>query len=219
MILGITNKVSDIRTMFKSIHPDPTTGMLEIVNASFIADEPAIFGTVNEDYVKRELFWYLTQSRNVLDIPSPIPKVWLNVAAADGRINSNYGWCVFSTENGRQFSCAIATLKRDKHSRQAALIYNRPSMHTDATVNGMKDFMCTYAQQLLIRDNKLHLLSFMRSNDAVFGYKNDVAWANYLLTEAHKELLPTYSDLTIGNVVWNAASLHIYPRHQHLLTQ
>jgi len=216
-MIGIDNRVSDIRTMFKNITPDPNTGMLEIVNASFIADEPAIFGTVNEDWNKRELFWYLTQSRNVLDIPSPIPKVWLNVAAADGRINSNYGWCVFSTENGRQFSCAIATLKRDKHSRQAALIYNRPSMHTDATVNGMKDFMCTYAQQLLIRDDKLYLTVLQRSMDAIYGYKGDFSWANYLLDEALKELQPTYPQLTKGSIIWNAMSLHVYPMHHHLV--
>ena len=42
--------------------------MIEIIGASFIADEPAIFGTVNEDYVRRELNWYESQSLNVYDI-------------------------------------------------------------------------------------------------------------------------------------------------------
>jgi hypothetical protein len=28
------------------------------MNAAFFANQPAIFGTVNEDYVKRELEWY-----------------------------------------------------------------------------------------------------------------------------------------------------------------
>jgi len=216
-MIATNTKVSDIRTMFKSIKPDPTTGMLEIVNASFIADEPIIFGTENKDYIERELKWYLSQSLNVNDIPAPVPQIWQNVADANGKINSNYGYLVFSTENGRQYECAISTLKRDKHSRQAALIYNRPSIHIDAYTNGMKDFICTYSQQFIIRDNKLHLLVYMRSNDAVFGYKNDVAWAKYLLNKAYTDLLSTYSDLSVGSIVWNAASLHIYPRHIHLV--
>jgi len=39
--------------------------MLEIRSASFVADEPAIFGTPNEDYIRRELAWYESQSLNV----------------------------------------------------------------------------------------------------------------------------------------------------------
>jgi len=216
-MIGIDNRVSDIRTMFRNISPDPETGMLEIVNASFIADEPIIFGKENLDYIERELQWYLSQSLYVSDIPEPIPQIWQNVASTDGKINSNYGYLVFSTENGRQYSCAVSTLKRDKNSRQASMIYTRPSIHNDAFKNGMHDFICTYAQQFIIRNNKLHLLVYMRSNDAVFGYKNDVAWAKYLLNKAHNELLSTYSGLEIGDIVWNAASLHIYPRHIHLV--
>jgi len=31
---------------------------IELIGASFIADEPAIFGEVNYDYVQEELDWY-----------------------------------------------------------------------------------------------------------------------------------------------------------------
>jgi thymidylate synthase len=59
----------------------------------------------------------------------------------------------------------------------------------------------------------------MRSNDAVFGYKGDLAWANYLVDQALLILKETYPDLTKGKIVWNAASLHIYPRHHHLINE
>jgi hypothetical protein len=32
--------------------------MLELPGASFLATEPSIFGTVNEEYVSREIQWY-----------------------------------------------------------------------------------------------------------------------------------------------------------------
>ncbi len=210
-------RVSDIRTMFRNITPDPTTGMLELVNANFIADEPSIFGTVNEDWNKRELQWYLSQSLDVRDIPEPIPKTWKDVASTKHKINSNYGWCVFSRENGFQFDNALSALQKDKHSRQACLIYNRPSMHEDSKVDSMKDFMCTFSQQFLIRNDKLHFLSYMRSNDAIFGYKGDYAWATYLHNEALDVLQCSYKDLQKGDLIWNCASLHIYPRHHHLV--
>ena len=35
---------------------------IELVGANFVADEPLIFGTVNEDYVERELAWYKSKS-------------------------------------------------------------------------------------------------------------------------------------------------------------
>jgi thymidylate synthase len=41
---------------------------IELMGASFIADEPAIFGTVNQDYVKSEIDWYLSGSTNINDL-------------------------------------------------------------------------------------------------------------------------------------------------------
>ena len=41
--------------------------MLELRGESFIANEPAIFGTVNQEYVQHELDWYLSCSLNVND--------------------------------------------------------------------------------------------------------------------------------------------------------
>ena len=187
---------------------------VEIMNASFIADRPAIFGTVNEDYVERELKWYLSQSLNVNDIPEPVPAIWKAVATPDGRINSNYGWCIFSEENGSQYKNVAEQLKANPDSRRATMIYNRPSMHVDYNKDGMSDFMCTNAVQYLVRDGKLNALVYMRSNDAVFGYKNDYAWQRWVLDDLADEI-----GIPSGNVYWNVASLHVYERHFDLITK
>lgn len=185
---------------------------IEIMNASFVADSPAIFGTVNHDYVERELQWYKSMSLNVYDIPEPVPAIWKAVADKDGFINSNYGWCIYSEENGNQFKNVVEDLKRNPDSRRANMIYTRPSMHVDYNKNGMSDFMCTNNVQYLVRDGAVNALVYMRSNDAVFGYKNDFAWQKHVLDQVAEEI-----GIPSGIIYWNVSSLHVYERHFDLV--
>ena len=190
---------------------------VEIINASFIADEPVLFGTANIDYIERELHWYKSQSRNVNDIPGGTPEIWKCVATPDGYINSNYGWCIWSSQNHNQYTSVLDELVSNQDSRRATMIYTRPTMHTDYKLNGMSDFICTNTVQYLIRDNKLHALVYMRSNDAVFGYKNDYAWQKHVLDRMVLDLNDHALNITAGNIYWNVASLHVYERHFDLI--
>lgn len=185
---------------------------IEIVGASFIADEVAIFGEVNEDYVQRELDWYISKSLNVNDIPGDPPKIWKDVATPDGRINSNYGWCIFSAENHFQFENVITELIKNPNSRRALAIYTRPSMWYDYNKDGMSDFMCTNAVQYLIRNGKLNVVVQMRSNDVIFGYRNDYAWQKYVQLELCAAL-----HVQPGNITWQVGSLHVYEPHFYLI--
>ena len=211
--------VSDIRnTLYRKLitkeYVTDKTGVktLEIMNASFIADQPSIIGKVNEDYVERELAWYKSQSLNVNDIPGETPAIWKAVATEDGYINSNYGWCIWSDENHNQYTNVLDELKKNPDSRRANMIYTRPTMHSDYNRNGMSDFMCTNNVQYLIRNGELNALVYMRSNDAVFGYKNDWAWQKHVLDSLCNEL-----NIPAGQIYWNVSSLHIYERHFGLL--
>ena len=187
---------------------------IEIINAAFFANQPTIFGTVNEDYVQRELEWYKSMSLNVNDIPGGPPEIWKMVANPNGYINSNYGWCIYSQQNGDQYQNVLNELIKNPLSRRATMIYNRPSMHEDYNKGGMSDFMCTNAVQYLIRNNRLNALVYMRSNDAVFGYKNDYAWQKYVLEQLVADLRNEWLEsLEIGDIYWNVASLHVYERH------
>lgn len=192
-------------------------GNLELVNAHFVADEPSIFGTVNEDWNEREVDWYFSMSRNVNDIMPPVPQIWQKVASKDGLINSNYGWCIFSSENGKQYVNCAESLEKNRESRQAVMIYTRPSMHVDSKENGMSDFICTNVVQTLIRNNTLQYFVYMRSNDAVFGFKGDFHWHTVVRDLLWDRLQMTYQGLQKGNIHWNACSLHVYPRHFHLV--
>jgi thymidylate synthase len=186
--------------------------MLEIINANFIADQPAIFGTPNEDYIKREIQWYESMSLNVNDIPGSTPKIWQQVADESGNINSNYGWCIWSENNYSQYNNVVSELQINPESRRAIMIYTRPSMWLDYCMNDMSDFMCTNAVQYMIRDGLVHAIVQMRSNDVVFGYLNDWAWQKHVLNMLSNDL-----GIAAGNIYWNAGSFHVYSRHFDLV--
>lgn len=191
---------------------------IEIQNAHFIADKPWIIREPNYEYFNRELEWYISQSLNVNDIPGGAPTMWKACADKDGFIHSNYGWVIFSDENENQFMHCKNKLLEDKHTREAVMIYDRPSMQTEYNKNGMHDFMCTQYVQYFIneRDGKEYVdcIVNIRSNDAVFGYDNDCLWFDYVLN-----LLADYltndsgREINKGIIYWNAGSLHVYERH------
>lgn len=217
--MHLRNSVADVRQTFKElkaqrIYVTDKTGvdMLEIVNASFVANEPAIFGVVNEDYVRRELEWYESKSLNVHDIPGGPPAIWKQVADRDGLINSNYGWCIWSDTNGNQYDRVVDELKKNPFSRRAVMIYTRPTMWYEYDYNGRSDFMCTNTVQYMIRDNLLHSVVQMRSNDVIFGYKNDYAWQSHVLDKLCGDL-----GVKRGQIHWNVGSLHVYGRHFDLV--
>lgn len=188
--------------------------MLEIIHASFIADEDTIFGPVNWDYVKREIAWYESMSLNVNDIPGGTPAIWKQVATPDGVINSNYGYLIGSASNYEQYRHCREELQRNPFSRRAVMIYNRPSMWYDYNKDGMSDFICTFAHQYFIRDGALHASVTMRSNDVVFGYRNDRAWAAHVQNMLAKDL-----NVEVGNLYWFAGSLHVYERHFDMIKE
>lgn len=218
--------VTDIRIAFADLYTDwvrngeDPNAMLQIHGASFDANEPLIFGSINTEYVEREFGWYQSQSLFVKDIPGGPPKIWAQVADRDGRINSNYGYLIYSDDNHNQFVKATNALLTDRNSRQAVMIYTRPSIHDEWNANGMHDFICTNAVQFQVMpDGELTVTVQMRSNDAIFGYRNDYAWQEYVREMVYIRLWSqnTIENLHRGRIIWQVGNLHIYPRHRHLV--
>lgn len=191
-------------------------GNVALYGASFVADEDVMFHKPSEDYIRRESEWYHSQSLNVFDIPGKTPKIWRDCAAEDGTIISNYGWMLFSKENGNQFRNAIRSIKKDPNSRQAIAVFMRPSMHQEWNADGRHDFCCTYCYnfQYDANTNELDMVVNMRSNDAATGYTNDVRWAKEIWKKAQEEL-----GADEGTLVWRADNFHVYPRSFHELDE
>jgi thymidylate synthase len=208
-------KINDIRNYFveelifeKFVEDKTGVKTIEMIGAQFLADESTIFGSLNESYIAREIKWYNSKSLNVNDIDKPIPKIWKEVADKNGNINSNYGWCIYSYSNYYQYENCYDELKNNPNSRRAIMIYTRPSMQYAYRANGMSDFMCTNTVQYLIRDGALISIVNMRSNDVVFGYRNDRAWQYYVQSTLAAQL-----NVEVGDLIWNVGSLHVYERH------
>ena len=213
------NTVKDIRTAFvdmyrdKDIQPD---GNIEIIGASFLATEPTIFGKPNREYQEAEVRWYDTLSLNLKELEKEygkVPVIWKKYAAnSKGDINSNYGYLVYSALNGTQYEYVLQELKQNPKSRRATMVYTNPSMHTQYREHGKNDFVCTNAVTYYIKGTLIHAVVQMRSNDAVFGYINDLFWQRTVLRRLCKDL--GYEE---GQIVWQAQSLHVYPRHFSLI--
>lgn len=207
---------------------------IEVQNCHFIADKDWIVREPNYDYAQRELEWYKSQSLYVDDIPGKTPKIWESVASKTGdvcKINSNYGWCIFSNENGNQYRECLNALIKDNNTRQAVMFYNRPSMHKDANKDDMHDFMCTYQVQCFLnkyyyKENEnsnsfyvLRYIVYQRSQDLVFGYDNDILWHDYVANKLCRDLTSKIGIKVYPSFIeCNVGSAHIYERHFSFLT-
>ncbi len=196
---------------------------IELIGASFIATEPSIFGVPNEEYIERELEWYASESTNIYDIygikhlKEP-PAAWQYAGDEHGNINSNYGHLIYSEKYYSQFTQVVDELFKNPNSRRATMIYTRPSMWIEYNEGGKNDFICTNAVSYYIREDMIHAVVQMRSNDVVFGYKNDYAWQMHVLKELCKELSDlNYDELHPGTIQWQVQNLHVYERHFDLV--
>jgi thymidylate synthase len=52
----------------------------------------------------------------------------------------------------------------------------------------------------------------MRSNDVIFGYRNDYAWQLHVLQHMAEDL-----GYEVGDIHWQVQNLHVYERHFDLV--
>ena len=217
-------KVSDIRNYFieelkKENFTIDKTGQktIEVIGASFLADEPSIFGKPSDEYINHEILWYQSHSCNINDIYSgerEPPKAWQLSANKYGEINSNYGCLIASDKYYGQYGMALDELLHNKDSRRASMIYQRPSIWVEYEEDGKNDFICTNSVTYYIREGKLDCVVQMRSNDVIFGYRNDYAWQKAVLDDM-AYMLKVFP----GDIVWQVQNLHVYERHFNLVNR
>ena len=196
---------------------------IELIGASFIADEPVIFGKVNQTYVDAEITWYENQSTNIHDIygrdnKQPPPHAWQYAANEHGEINSNYGYLIYHPRFYQQYDQVLDELLNNPDSRRGTMIYTRPSIWKEYNDNDKNDFICTNAVSYYIRDNRLDCVVQMRSNDVVFGYKNDYAWQEFVLRRLASDIsFSRGEEIESGYIHWQVQNLHVYERHFKLV--
>ena len=168
-------------------------------------------------YVKAELDWYKSMDLSIIGHEGiENNPTWQSCCTKDDKkqINSNYGWCVFSEENGSQYDNCLEVLKKDKTTRNALIVYNRPEIYKDYKRGGMHDMICTMYSHFFIRSNRLYMIHNMRSNDIRFGLIcSDLAWNCFVYQNMYEDLKKVYPELKPATIVWTSDSLHLYKRH------
>ncbi len=169
----------------------------------------------NHEYAVAEWLWYLSRSPNVKNI-GKMASIWNDIKDRQSQVESNYGsylyhkpGMVLGCMGPSQWEWVINELMMDKDSRRATIVINQPyHKHKNS-----KDYPCTQYLHFFIRDNMLHMSANMRSNDAVFGFCNDVY--TFCLTQQMmwNEMVLVYPGLKMGHYYHSAGSFHIYERH------
>jgi thymidylate synthase len=221
-------KTDDIRWYFynefrqENFVTDKNGGkLIEMIGACFLADKPSIFGTPNQDYITREIAWYNSQIGNVNAISGKTPEAWKMAANDYGQVNSNYGQLIYSDKYFNQYGRVLDELLENDEGRRATMVYNRPSIWEEYNEEGKSDFICTNAVTYYIRNDKLFCVVQMRSNDVVFGYKNDYAWQLHVLETLVEDYNQCKNEIiepiTCGDIIWQVQNMHVYERHFDLV--
>lgn len=149
-------------------------------------------------YVVNELKWYLMGKRDDHSIMEHA-SMWENLVDDNGLIQSNYGHYF-----NEQIDSVVEILRVDPHSRRAVICINQPE-HNYA---GAPDVPCTMYMGFTIRNGDLNINVHMRSQDMVYGLRNDLP-----AFQMFKLMVATRMDLPPGRLHLSVDSLHIYERH------
>lgn len=222
-LLDEKNKGNIITTGSNASQAAGQEGYVELLAHQILLDPYSPYIYLSKDfstpkkYVKAELDWYKSMDLSIIGHEGiESNPTWQSCCTKDEKkeINSNYGWCVFSEENGSQYDNCLEVLKKDKTTRNAIIVYNRPSIYKDYKRDGMHDMICTMDSHFFIRNNKLMMVHNMRSNDIRYGFIcSDLAWNCFVYQNLYEDLKETYPDLEVGQIIWTSDSMHLYSRH------
>ena len=188
-------------------HGVPFGDTKALFNVGFYITEPLANAITNKErdwkleYAEAEWQWYLTGDPKIStlgEIYGKVPQIWERMADVTGKVNSNYGW---QWERNNQLNEAIYLLKRDKHTRQAAISIFDGKEYGNYT----HDTPCTYAVQFTILHGKLDMCVTMRSNDLWYGFCND----QYCFSKL-QALVAFKLDIEPGVYYHFAHNMHLY---------
>ncbi len=192
---------------------DPTALSIEVPARKF-----------KPSYGVAEWLWYLSQDRNVKNI-GKLASIWQRIANDKNEVESNYGFWIhglLSTKTGKnQWDWVVEELLNDRDPRRASITINQS--HHKGQNNA--DYPCTQYIHFFIRDNRLHLGVHMRSNDAVFGFCNDVftfcMYHQMMLNELNTFIAANgdieKERIELGHYYHSAGSFHVYETHFNMM--
>lgn len=197
------NKMQENKTNQKSRDGDV---IAEIINATTVISDPTKCIMQNElrkmpiRYAIGEMLWYASGNNSLKSIQK-YTKNWNRMSDNGETVNSNYGWCIFEKYGFDQLNFVMEKLMNDPETRQAVIHIKEPNNKNSKDVN------CTVCLQFFIRDEKLYMTTYMRSNDIWLGFPYDVFQFTNLQIYLAMKL-----GLDLGSYTHITGSLHLYER-------
>lgn len=134
--------------------------------------------------------------------------MWSKFLEGDKRFSYQYAERLWTHD---QFRNVIDILKEDSGTRQAVLsIWNPDLDMRKEKLGGGNRIPCSLFYQFLIRNDRLHCIYSMRSNDALGHHGIDLYCASGLMEYVVKELKSVYPELKVGSLTYGAGSLHCF---------
>ena len=178
----------------------------EVINAVTVIEDPTR-SFVNSKirnlpirYAIGEMLWYMSGNNKLSEIQK-YTKNWDRMSDDGVSVNSNYGYCIKHKYEFNQWAYVRSLLMKDTTTRQAVIHIKEPSNKPSKDVN------CTVCLQFFIRENKLYLTTYMRSNDLWMGFPYDVFQFMNMQVLMSMEL-----GIELGTYTHIAGSLHLYER-------
>ena len=149
-----------------------------------------------------ETLWYLTGSGDLSFIEHYIPNYRAYLEIPEGAIATPgaYGPRLFApTFEASEIGRVVKQLREKNTTRKAVVqIYSNIDAHS-------YDPPCTCVLQFFIRDSKVELIAFMRSNDAFVGLPHDIFAFTWI-----QELVASSLGREVGPYQHMVGSLHVY---------
>lgn len=127
-----------------------------------------------------------------------------NIVDGRKRLMGGYGPRIRHHFGFDQLQYVIDTLNKDRDTRQAIITISDPTVDH----NGYNDFPCTQSLHFLVRNDRLNLITTMRSNDWWLGAVYDFFLFNLLL-----HIVSSITKIPVGTYFHNATSFHVYETH------
>jgi len=183
----------------------------EVINAITVIEDPTRCIMHNGlrkmpiRYAFGEFLWYLSGNNKFKNTISKYSKVWERLSDNGDTVNSNYGYCIKKKFGFDQYEYVKELLEKDKNTRRAVIHIKEP-MNT--LEKDTKDLNCTICLQFFIRNEKLYMTTYMRSNDIWLGFPYDVF--NF---SALQVLLSMELEVELGTYTHISGSLHLYRKN------
>ncbi len=151
-----------------------------------------------------EVLWYFAGREDLEYMSYYAPGISRFVNGAGVLTGTAYGPKIFDFGDTRldQWASTALTLRQDSDTKRAVIQIYQPE---ELTVPGNPDVSCTLGLQFLARDGHLHLVSYMRANDAYRGMLSDIFSFTFL-----QELMARELGLELGRYTHMVGSLHLY---------